>query len=49
MPKDKLLNAIISSKPVNKSEKPKFSKARIEKIEREFKRSKHKFSKSKRN
>ena len=34
VPKDKLLNTIISSKPVNKSQKPKFSKARIEKTER---------------
>ena len=49
MPEDRLLNALILSKPVKKDKKPKFSKARIGKIEREFKKLKHKFSKSKRN
>ena len=43
----KLLSALISSKPVKKSKKSHFSKARIGKIEREFKISRHKFSKSK--
>ena len=37
MPKDRLLSALISSKPV----------ARIEKIRKEFNESRHKFSKSK--
>ena len=36
MPKDRPLSALISSKPVKKDKKPKFSKARIGKIEREF-------------
>ena len=48
MSENRLLSAIISSKPV-KSEKPKinFSKVRIEKITKEFNDSKHNFSKSK--
>ena len=46
MPEDKLLSALISSKPV-KSEKPNFSKARIEKIRKKFNKSRYKFSKSK--
>ena len=37
MPEDRLLNVLILSKPVKKDKKPKFSKARIGKIEREFK------------
>ena len=52
---DEVLSALISSKPVRKGEKnfdetkPKtnFSKAKIEKIRREFNESRHKFSKSK--
>ena len=55
MSEDELLNALISSKPVKKSEKdfdatkPKtnFSKPRIEKIRKEFNESRHEFSKSK--
>ena len=49
MSEDKLLSALISSKPAKKSEAPKinFSKARIEKIRKEFNESRHKFSKSK--
>ena len=49
MPEDELLSALISSKPVKKSEKPKvnFSKPRIEKIRKEFNEIRHKFSKSK--
>ena len=55
MSEDKLLSAIISSKPVRKSEKsfddtkPKinFSKAKIKKIRKEFNESRHKLSKSK--
>ena len=54
MSEDRLLSALISSKPVKKSEmnfddtKPKinFSKARIEKIRKEFNESRYKFSKS---
>ena len=44
-----LLSALTSSKPVKKGKKPKtnFSKARIEKIRKEFSESSHKFSKSK--
>ena len=44
MPEDRLLSALISSKPAKKSEKPKrnFSKARIEKIRKEFNESRHK-------
>ena len=44
-----LLGALTSSKPVRKGEKPKtnFSKARIEKIRKEFNKSRHKFFKSK--
>ena len=47
MSEDGLLSALISSKPV-KAKKPKikFSKARIEKIRKEFNESRHKFSKS---
>ena len=49
MSEDELLGALTSSKPVKKGEKPKtnFSKARIEKIRKEFNESTHKFSKSK--
>ena len=55
MSEDELLSALISSKPVKKSEKnfddtkPKinFSKPRIEKIRKEFNESRHKLSKSK--
>ena len=45
----KLLSALTLSKPVRKDEKPNiiFSKARIEKIRKEFNESRHKFSKSK--
>ena len=44
-----LLNAINLSKPVKKSKKPKtsFSKARIDKIRKEFNKSRYKFSKLK--
>ena len=47
MPEDELISALNSSKPVLKGEKPKtnFSKARIEKIRKEFNESRHKFSK----
>ena len=46
MPEDKLLSVLISSKPAKKSKKPKihFSKTRIEKIKKEFNKSRHKFS-----
>ena len=49
MSEDRLLSALISSKSVKKSKKPKiiFSKARIENIRKEFNESRHKFSKSK--
>ena len=49
MSEDVLLGALTLSKPVKKDEKPKtnFSKARIEKIRKEFNESRHKFSKSK--
>ena len=47
MPEDRLLSALISSKLVKKGEKPNFSKTRIEKIRREFNKSRHTFSKSK--
>ena len=49
MSEDELLSALTSSKPVKKGKKPKpnFSKARIEKIRKEFNESRHKFSKSK--
>ena len=49
MSEDELLSALTSSKPVKKGENPKinFSKARIEKIRKEFNESRHKFSKSK--
>ena len=49
MSEDRLLSALISSKPVEKSEKPKINlfKARTEKIRKEFNESWHKFSKSK--
>ena len=46
MSEDRLLDAIISSKPAKKFDKLKFLKARIREIEREFKKAKHKFSKS---
>ena len=46
MPKDRLLSALISSKPVKTCEKPNFSKARIGKIKREFNKSRHRFFKS---
>ena len=49
MSEDELLSAFNSSKPVKKVKKSKtdFSKARIEKIRKEFNESRHKFSKSK--
>ena len=47
MPEDRLLSALISSRLVKKGEKPNLSKARIQKIGREFNDSRHKFSKSK--
>ena len=49
MSEDELLSSLTSSKPVKKCKKPKtnFSKARIEKIRKEFNESRHKFSKSK--
>ena len=49
MSENELLNALTSSKPVRKDEKPKtnFSKARIEKIRKEFNESRHKFSNQK--
>ena len=49
MSEDVLLGALTLSKPVKKGEKPKtnFSKARIEKIRKQFNESRHKFSKSK--
>ena len=49
MSEDRLLSALISSKSVKKSKNSKitFSKARIEKIRKEFNESLHKFSKSK--
>ena len=45
---DELLRALTYSRPVKKGEKPKanFSKARMEKIRKEFNESRHKFSKS---
>ena len=46
-PEDRLLNAIILSKPAEKSEKSRFSKIRIGEIEKEFNKQRHKFSKSK--
>ena len=47
MSEGKLFGALTSSKPVKKGKKPKtnFSKARIEKIRKEFNESRHKFSK----
>ena len=45
MSNDKLLSALISSITARKGKKPKFSKARIEEVEKEFKKSKHKLSK----
>ena len=47
MSEDRLLSALILSKSVKKSKKPKinFSKARIEKIRKEFNESRYKFSK----
>ena len=49
MSEDELLSALTLLKPVKKGEKSKtsFSKARIEKIGKEFNKSRHKFSKSK--
>ena len=49
MSEDELLSAVISSKPVKKGKKTKtnFSKARIEKIRKEFNESRYKFSKLK--
>ena len=46
---DDLLSVLTSSKPVKKGKKPKtnFSKARVEKIRKEFNESRHKFSKLK--
>ena len=47
MSEDELLGALTSSKPVRKGERPEtnFSKARIEKIRKDFNESRHKFSK----
>ena len=45
MSDDRLLDAIISSKPVKKFEMLKFLEARIREIEREFKKSRHKLPK----
>ena len=44
-----LLSSLTSSKPVKEDKKPKtnFSKAKIEKIRKEFNESRHKFSKLK--
>ena len=49
MSEDELLSALTPSKPVKKGKKTKtnFSKARIEKIRKEFNESRYKFSKSK--
>ena len=49
MSEDELLSALALSKPVRKDEKPKtnFSEARIEKIRKEFNKSRHNFSKPK--
>ena len=47
MLEDWLLDAIISSKPAEKSKKSKFSKVRAGEIEREFNKQRHKFTKSK--
>ena len=49
MSADELLSALTSSKPVKEGKKPKttFSKARIEKIRKEFNESRHNFSKLK--
>ena len=49
MSEDELLSSLTSSKPVKKGKKPKaiFSKARIEKIRKEFNESRYKFSKLK--
>ena len=49
MSEDRVLSALMLLKPVKKSEKPKinFSKERMEKIRKEFNKSRHKFSKSK--
>ena len=49
MSKSELLSALTPSKQVKKGKKPKttFSKARIEKVRKEFNESKYKFSKSK--
>ena len=49
MSEDELLGALNSSKPVRKGKNPKtnFSKARKEKIRKEFNEMRHKFSKSK--
>ena len=49
MSEDELLRDLTSSKPVKKGKKPKtnFSKARIEKIRKEFNESGYKFSKLK--
>ena len=46
MCEDKLLSALTSSKPVKKGKKPKtnFSKARIEKIRKEFNETRYRFS-----
>ena len=49
MSEDEILSAFNLSKPAKKGENPKenFSKARIEKIRKEFNESRHKFSKLK--
>ena len=49
LPKDELLSVLTLSKPVKKGKKPKtiFSKAKIEKIRKEFNESRYRFSKLK--
>ena len=49
MSEDELLSSLTSSKPAKKGKKPKtsFSKAKIEKIKKEFNESRYKFSKLK--
>ena len=44
MSSDRLLNAIISSKPVRKGKKPKILKTKLGEVGREFKKSKHKLN-----
>ena len=49
MSEDELLTSLTPSKPVKKGKKPKtsFSKAKIEKVRKEFNESRYKFSKLK--